>query len=74
MASANIYSDKEVATVVARAAKLRSRYGLEAQGISLKAFGNWQAKFKAEPHGVFLWPSNVEPGGTLALARGSCRG
>ena len=28
---------------------LNQREYCEAQGISLKAFGNWRAKFKAEP-------------------------
>jgi hypothetical protein len=29
---------------------LNQREYCEAQGIPLKAFGNWRAKFKAEPH------------------------
>ena len=29
--------------------ELNQREYCEAQGISLKAFGNWRAKFKAEP-------------------------
>ena len=32
-----------------RRSELNQREYCEAQGISLKAFGNWRAKFKAEP-------------------------
>ena len=32
-----------------RQSDLNQREYCEAQGISLKAFGNWRAKFKAEP-------------------------
>ena len=32
-----------------RRSELNHREYCEAQGISLKAFGNWRAKFKAEP-------------------------
>jgi hypothetical protein len=32
-----------------RRSKLNQREYCEAQGIPLKAFGNWRAKFKAEP-------------------------
>ena len=32
-----------------RQSDLNQREYCEAQGLSLKAFGNWRAKFKAEP-------------------------
>jgi hypothetical protein len=35
-----------------RRSDLNQREYCEAQGIPLKAFGNWRAKFKAEPHPV----------------------
>src|SRR5437870_596329 len=35
--------------------ELNQREYCEAQGISLKAFGNWRAKFKAEPHLPQRW-------------------
>ena len=51
---------------------LNQREYCEAQGIPLKAFGNWRATglclfTKRLEHGVFLWPPTIEPGRTLAL-------
>ena len=48
--------------------ELNQREYCEAYGIPLKAFGNWRARFKAEPHS---WcRSALGPRGTLERAAG----